>query len=210
MYSSAVIYHNCFKIWLCPPADDWQCNNQLPICTQSHDQCHAEPWGVGLTHSAQKTRHPSSTNLCSPQVHPPLRPPPGEPPQHPEPGMKTHLKKQTNTIFTKWKLYFRHFILWFVFRVFAYEQQDPLSPSPYTALILHRLALDCNFEAQNLGFNCTTTQGQVRVETHTQDKTALHFCMIRGLFCSIFKFSCIVISVICNFFLSCLMTFKKK
>lgn len=112
----------------------------------------------------------------------------------------TFKKKQTNTIFTKWKLYFRHFILWFVFRVFAYEQQDPLSPSPYTALILHRLALDCNFEAQNLGFNCTTTQGQVRVETHTQDKTTLHFCMIRGLFCSIFKFSCIVISVICNFF----------
>uniref|UniRef100_A0AAX7VKS8 Alpha-mannosidase n=1 Tax=Astatotilapia calliptera TaxID=8154 RepID=A0AAX7VKS8_ASTCA len=90
------------------------------------------------------------------------------------------------------------------------SQQDPLSPSPYTALILHRLALDCNFEAQNLGFNCTTTQGQVRVETHTQDKTTLLFRMIRGLFCSIFKFSCIVISVICNFFLSCLMTFKKK
>lgn len=123
---------------------------------------------------------------------------------------KDTFKKQTNTIFTKWKLYFRHFILWFVFRVFAYEQQDPLSPSPYTALILHRLALDCNFEAQNLGFNCTTTQGQVRVETRTQDKTTLHFCMIRGLFCSIFKFSCIVISVICNFFLSCLMTFKNK
>uniref|UniRef100_A0AAX7SL55 mannosyl-oligosaccharide 1,3-1,6-alpha-mannosidase n=1 Tax=Astatotilapia calliptera TaxID=8154 RepID=A0AAX7SL55_ASTCA len=43
------------------------------------------------------------------------------------------------------------------------SQQDPLSPSPYTALILHRLALDCNFEAQNLGFNCTTTQGQLSV-----------------------------------------------
>uniref|UniRef100_A0A8C5E6N6 Alpha-mannosidase n=1 Tax=Gouania willdenowi TaxID=441366 RepID=A0A8C5E6N6_GOUWI len=36
------------------------------------------------------------------------------------------------------------------------------TPSPYTALILHRLALDCSLEAQNLGFNCTTTQGQVR------------------------------------------------
>uniref|UniRef100_A0AAX7TWI8 Alpha-mannosidase n=1 Tax=Astatotilapia calliptera TaxID=8154 RepID=A0AAX7TWI8_ASTCA len=43
------------------------------------------------------------------------------------------------------------------------QSQDPLSPSPYTALILHRLALDCNFEAQNLGFNCTTTQGQLSV-----------------------------------------------
>ncbi|XP_063336018.1 alpha-mannosidase 2x isoform X1 [Pelmatolapia mariae] len=43
------------------------------------------------------------------------------------------------------------------------SQQDPQSPSPYTALILHRLALDCNFEAQNLGFNCTTTQGQLSV-----------------------------------------------
>lgn len=43
------------------------------------------------------------------------------------------------------------------------EQQDPLSPSPYTALILHRLALDCGFEAQNLGFNCTTTEGQVSI-----------------------------------------------
>uniref|UniRef100_A0A669B838 mannosyl-oligosaccharide 1,3-1,6-alpha-mannosidase n=1 Tax=Oreochromis niloticus TaxID=8128 RepID=A0A669B838_ORENI len=43
------------------------------------------------------------------------------------------------------------------------SQQDPQSPSPYTALILHRLALDCGFEAQNLGFNCTTTQGQLSV-----------------------------------------------
>uniref|UniRef100_A0A665V881 Alpha-mannosidase n=1 Tax=Echeneis naucrates TaxID=173247 RepID=A0A665V881_ECHNA len=41
------------------------------------------------------------------------------------------------------------------------SQQDPHSPSPYTALILHRLALDCGLETQNLGFNCTTTQGQV-------------------------------------------------
>uniref|UniRef100_A0A8D3E9A1 mannosyl-oligosaccharide 1,3-1,6-alpha-mannosidase n=1 Tax=Scophthalmus maximus TaxID=52904 RepID=A0A8D3E9A1_SCOMX len=43
------------------------------------------------------------------------------------------------------------------------QQQDPHSPSPYTALILHRLALDCGLEAQNLGFNCTTTQGQLSV-----------------------------------------------
>uniref|UniRef100_A0A3B4X5T4 Alpha-mannosidase 2x-like n=1 Tax=Seriola lalandi dorsalis TaxID=1841481 RepID=A0A3B4X5T4_SERLL len=43
------------------------------------------------------------------------------------------------------------------------QQQDPHSPSPYTAMILHRLALDCGFEAQNLGFNCTTTQGQLSV-----------------------------------------------
>uniref|UniRef100_A0A665V6G6 Alpha-mannosidase n=1 Tax=Echeneis naucrates TaxID=173247 RepID=A0A665V6G6_ECHNA len=41
------------------------------------------------------------------------------------------------------------------------QSQDPHSPSPYTALILHRLALDCGLETQNLGFNCTTTQGQV-------------------------------------------------
>uniref|UniRef100_A0A671Y3G4 Alpha-mannosidase n=1 Tax=Sparus aurata TaxID=8175 RepID=A0A671Y3G4_SPAAU len=37
------------------------------------------------------------------------------------------------------------------------------SPSPYTAMILHRLAVDCGLEAQNLGFNCTTTQGQLSV-----------------------------------------------
>uniref|UniRef100_A0A672GGN5 mannosyl-oligosaccharide 1,3-1,6-alpha-mannosidase n=1 Tax=Salarias fasciatus TaxID=181472 RepID=A0A672GGN5_SALFA len=43
------------------------------------------------------------------------------------------------------------------------QSQDPQSPSPYTALILHRLALDCGVEAQNLGFNCTTTQGQLSV-----------------------------------------------
>uniref|UniRef100_A0A7N6A5L9 Alpha-mannosidase n=1 Tax=Anabas testudineus TaxID=64144 RepID=A0A7N6A5L9_ANATE len=43
------------------------------------------------------------------------------------------------------------------------QQQDPHSPSPYTALILHRLALDCGMEAHNLGFNCTTTQGQLKV-----------------------------------------------
>eukprot|EP00064_Thunnus_orientalis_P001219 superscaffoldBa00000081_g1221 len=43
------------------------------------------------------------------------------------------------------------------------SQQDPHSPSAYTALILHRLGLDCGLEAQNLGFNCTTTQGQLSV-----------------------------------------------
>uniref|UniRef100_A0A8C7XYX0 Alpha-mannosidase n=1 Tax=Oryzias sinensis TaxID=183150 RepID=A0A8C7XYX0_9TELE len=40
-----------------------------------------------------------------------------------------------------------------------------LTPSPYTALLLHRLALDCSIEAQNLGFNCTTTQGQLNVSS---------------------------------------------
>ncbi|TDH09371.1 hypothetical protein EPR50_G00085950 [Perca flavescens] len=43
------------------------------------------------------------------------------------------------------------------------SQQHPNSPSSYTAMILHRLALDCGLEAQNLGFNCTTTQGQLSV-----------------------------------------------
>uniref|UniRef100_A0A8C3B1W8 mannosyl-oligosaccharide 1,3-1,6-alpha-mannosidase n=1 Tax=Cyclopterus lumpus TaxID=8103 RepID=A0A8C3B1W8_CYCLU len=43
------------------------------------------------------------------------------------------------------------------------QSQDPHSPSPYTALILHRLALDCDLDAPNLGFNCTTTQGQLSV-----------------------------------------------
>ncbi|KAK5609011.1 Alpha-mannosidase 2x [Crenichthys baileyi] len=42
-------------------------------------------------------------------------------------------------------------------------QKDPQFPSPYTALILHRLAMDCGFEGQNLGFNCTTTRGQIIV-----------------------------------------------
>uniref|UniRef100_A0A668AME5 mannosyl-oligosaccharide 1,3-1,6-alpha-mannosidase n=1 Tax=Myripristis murdjan TaxID=586833 RepID=A0A668AME5_9TELE len=43
------------------------------------------------------------------------------------------------------------------------QQQDPHSPSPYVALILHRKGVDCGLEAQNLGFNCTTTQGQLSV-----------------------------------------------
>lgn len=41
--------------------------------------------------------------------------------------------------------------------------QDAHSPSPYMALLLHRLGLDCGLEAQNPGFNCTTTQGQLSV-----------------------------------------------
>ncbi|KAM8861457.1 alpha-mannosidase 2x isoform 2-T2 [Synchiropus picturatus] len=43
------------------------------------------------------------------------------------------------------------------------SQQDASTPSAYTALILHRLGLDCGLEGQNLGFNCTTTQGQVSI-----------------------------------------------
>lgn len=41
--------------------------------------------------------------------------------------------------------------------------QDGLTPSPHTALIVHRLGLDCELEAQNMGFNCTTTQGQLQI-----------------------------------------------
>nr|XP_057932038.1 alpha-mannosidase 2x isoform X1 [Doryrhamphus excisus] len=44
-------------------------------------------------------------------------------------------------------------------------QQDPNAPSPYTALILHRLGLDCSLDAPNLGFNCTTTQGQLNISS---------------------------------------------
>ncbi|XP_062317922.1 alpha-mannosidase 2x isoform X1 [Osmerus eperlanus] len=43
------------------------------------------------------------------------------------------------------------------------QGQDFRSPSPYTALILHRKGLDCGLEAPNPGFNCTTTQGQLSV-----------------------------------------------
>uniref|UniRef100_A0A671PT83 Alpha-mannosidase n=1 Tax=Sinocyclocheilus anshuiensis TaxID=1608454 RepID=A0A671PT83_9TELE len=43
------------------------------------------------------------------------------------------------------------------------QSQDTHSPSPYTALLLHRLGLDCGLEAQNPGFNCTTTQGQLSI-----------------------------------------------
>uniref|UniRef100_A0A8C1B0S5 mannosyl-oligosaccharide 1,3-1,6-alpha-mannosidase n=1 Tax=Cyprinus carpio carpio TaxID=630221 RepID=A0A8C1B0S5_CYPCA len=45
------------------------------------------------------------------------------------------------------------------------QSLDTHSPSPYTALLLHRLGLDCGLEAQNPGFNCTTTQGQVSILT---------------------------------------------
>ncbi|RXN22555.1 alpha-mannosidase 2x-like isoform X1 [Labeo rohita] len=41
--------------------------------------------------------------------------------------------------------------------------QDAHSPSPYAALLLHRLGLDCGLEAQNPGFNCSTTQGQLSI-----------------------------------------------
>ncbi|XP_031678782.1 alpha-mannosidase 2x isoform X1 [Oncorhynchus kisutch] len=41
------------------------------------------------------------------------------------------------------------------------HQQDTHSPSPYTALILHRKGLDCGLETPNPGFNCTTTEGQL-------------------------------------------------
>ncbi|XP_076847855.1 alpha-mannosidase 2x isoform X3 [Brachyhypopomus gauderio] len=45
------------------------------------------------------------------------------------------------------------------------QNQDPHSPSPYTALLLHRLGLDCGLEAHNPGFNCTTTQGKLTVSS---------------------------------------------
>ncbi|XP_063052650.1 alpha-mannosidase 2x [Engraulis encrasicolus] len=46
-----------------------------------------------------------------------------------------------------------------------HSKEDAQSPSPYTALLLHRKAVDCRLEAQNLGFNCTTTHGQVSVSS---------------------------------------------
>ncbi|XP_041966590.1 LOW QUALITY PROTEIN: alpha-mannosidase 2x [Alosa sapidissima] len=45
------------------------------------------------------------------------------------------------------------------------SQQDPQSPSPLTALLLHRKALDCRLEAQNPGFNCSTTHGQLTMSS---------------------------------------------
>uniref|UniRef100_A0A6Q2Z924 Alpha-mannosidase n=1 Tax=Esox lucius TaxID=8010 RepID=A0A6Q2Z924_ESOLU len=45
------------------------------------------------------------------------------------------------------------------------HQQDTNSPSSYTALILHRKALDCGLETINPGFNCTTTEGQLTVSS---------------------------------------------
>uniref|UniRef100_A0A8C7F2K7 mannosyl-oligosaccharide 1,3-1,6-alpha-mannosidase n=1 Tax=Oncorhynchus kisutch TaxID=8019 RepID=A0A8C7F2K7_ONCKI len=41
------------------------------------------------------------------------------------------------------------------------RSDDTHSPSPYTALILHRKGLDCGLETPNPGFNCTTTEGQL-------------------------------------------------
>ncbi|XP_062847321.1 alpha-mannosidase 2x isoform X2 [Trichomycterus rosablanca] len=41
------------------------------------------------------------------------------------------------------------------------QGQDANSPSPYTALLMHRLGFDCGLELQNPGFNCTTTEGKV-------------------------------------------------
>uniref|UniRef100_A0A6Q2XS24 Alpha-mannosidase n=1 Tax=Esox lucius TaxID=8010 RepID=A0A6Q2XS24_ESOLU len=45
------------------------------------------------------------------------------------------------------------------------QHQDTNSPSSYTALILHRKALDCGLETINPGFNCTTTEGQLTVSS---------------------------------------------
>ncbi|KAF7702200.1 alpha-mannosidase 2x [Silurus meridionalis] len=47
--------------------------------------------------------------------------------------------------------------------VFMDVFQDSNDPSPHTALLLHRLGLDCGLELQNPGFNCTTTQGKLAV-----------------------------------------------
>lgn len=43
------------------------------------------------------------------------------------------------------------------------QGQDTNTPSPYAALLLHRLGLDCGLELNNPGFNCTTTQGKLTV-----------------------------------------------
>uniref|UniRef100_A0A8C6SNJ8 mannosyl-oligosaccharide 1,3-1,6-alpha-mannosidase n=1 Tax=Neogobius melanostomus TaxID=47308 RepID=A0A8C6SNJ8_9GOBI len=43
------------------------------------------------------------------------------------------------------------------------NQQDAQTPSQHTAFIIHRLGLDCELEAQNMAFNCTTTQGQLNI-----------------------------------------------
>ncbi|XP_061825941.1 alpha-mannosidase 2x isoform X2 [Nerophis lumbriciformis] len=49
------------------------------------------------------------------------------------------------------------------------QSQDPNAPSPYAALILHRLGFDCGLDAPNLGFNCTTTQGQLNISSLFKD-----------------------------------------
>uniref|UniRef100_A0A8C6MGW6 Alpha-mannosidase n=1 Tax=Nothobranchius furzeri TaxID=105023 RepID=A0A8C6MGW6_NOTFU len=79
------------------------------------------------------------------------------------------------------------------------QSQDPQSPSQYTALILHRLALDCGFEAQNLGFNCTTTEGQKflnllifahNCETYLLQEQVLVLIQTRPHFSSSFCYQC--------------------
>uniref|UniRef100_A0A8C8JNM9 Mannosidase, alpha, class 2A, member 2 n=1 Tax=Oncorhynchus tshawytscha TaxID=74940 RepID=A0A8C8JNM9_ONCTS len=45
------------------------------------------------------------------------------------------------------------------------QHQDTHSPSPYTALILHRKGLDCDLETPNPGFNCTTSEEQLGVSS---------------------------------------------
>uniref|UniRef100_A0AAY4BHU5 Alpha-mannosidase n=1 Tax=Denticeps clupeoides TaxID=299321 RepID=A0AAY4BHU5_9TELE len=44
-------------------------------------------------------------------------------------------------------------------------QNQVTTPSPYTALLLHRRGLDCRLESHNLGFNCTTTHGQLSISS---------------------------------------------
>uniref|UniRef100_A0A3B5MUV6 Alpha-mannosidase n=1 Tax=Xiphophorus couchianus TaxID=32473 RepID=A0A3B5MUV6_9TELE len=56
-------------------------------------------------------------------------------------------------------------------------QKDPESPSPYTALLLHRLATDCGFEGQNLGYNCSTTQGRDLQLLQPMSLTLMHSSM---------------------------------
>lgn len=69
-----------------------------------------------------------------------------------------------------WVFSGRFILINIYFISFNFFQQDAHSPSPHTALLLHRLGLDCGLQSQNPGFNCSTTQGQVSVLT---DKTSL-------------------------------------
>lgn len=78
-------------------------------------------------------------------------------------------QNQSNTHIWTWDVE----MYWLDSFLCVFEQQDPHSPSPYTAMILHRMALDCSLEAQNLGFNCTTTQGQV-IRTHAATHRHTH------------------------------------
>ncbi|XP_069481291.1 alpha-mannosidase 2x isoform X3 [Ambystoma mexicanum] len=43
------------------------------------------------------------------------------------------------------------------------QAEEDRLPSLDTALILHRKGFDCGLEAKNLGFNCTTSQGQLNI-----------------------------------------------